>query len=637
MSKHSAYGSYGHGYGRGQMSPVVGRSEASTDDERPLAEIRKMINDVLRILTLHRWAFFVPFCLIASTVYILSLSYPRTYTASASFQRRDDPIVHNLPTNEGTGSFTYFRSTMNQDIKSVATLSEAADLLGLTADLPRDEDGNLTEEGARRRERIGQNLAANVSVSAASPSEHIDLVTVHYVGPDKNLAKPLVETIRQAYIRQTLERVGEFLGTQREYFSGRAEEAHAELQEAKRAETRLRLDNPNVDPRDPGAITLKLAQLEIERRDLQLRRRMLEADLAARRQMLAALEPDVQFVLASERATPGLPIPAPTLSPRALALMGQIEGLDAEVRQLQSSRGMTLEHPHIAKLLEKRRLLDEQLTLATNRTAPFGETLDNAEVVANAALDSNAPPLPTPSVRPATSAWSAEQAQMKVQISTLEAQLKDIDISLESNKSAVALMEQARHDVFDKQEEFSAVAAAVDAADARYQQVQMTLAALEPGIKALEQNRLLQFTQERSASASAAPIAPQTATVMFLALLVGAVAGGFFVVLAELFDHAFRSSNRVSRSLGIPILESIDEIVTACDRRKKLIRQAVVVPIVLVCGLGTVGVTGSLAYCSLARPWTYDRLRGVPEAAVTFLTGDQADEQASTPAETNEP
>ncbi len=48
------------------------------------------------------------------------------------FQRRDAPIVHNLPTDEGTGSFTYFRSTMNQDIKSVATLSEAADLLGLT-------------------------------------------------------------------------------------------------------------------------------------------------------------------------------------------------------------------------------------------------------------------------------------------------------------------------------------------------------------------------------------------------------------------------------------------------------------------------------------------------------------------------
>jgi len=40
-----------------------------------------------------------------------------------------------------------------------------------------------------------------------------------------------------------------------------------------------------------------------------------------------------------------------------------------------------------------------------------------------------------------------------------------------------------------------------------------------------------------------------------------------------------------------------------------------------------VGVTGSLAYCSLARPWTYDRLMGVPQAAVTFFTGVEADEQ----------
>lgn len=621
------------------MSPVVGRSEAGTDDERPLAEIRKMLNDVLRILILHRWAFFIPFCLVASTVYVLSLYYPRTYTATTSFQRRDDPIVHNLPTNEGTGSFTYFRSTMNQDIKSLATMSEAADLLGLTADLPRDADGNLTAAGARQRERTGQGLGTGISVSAASPSEHIDLVTIHYVGPDKDLAKPLVEAVRKAYVRQTLDRVRDFLGTQREYFTGRAKEAYAKLKEAQRNETRLRLDNPNVDPRDPGAITLKLAQLEIEQRDLQLRRRMLEADLTARRQMLAAVAPSVQIVLETDPVLPEQL--APAVSPRALALMGQIEGIDAEVKQLQSSRGMTPEHPEIAKLLHKRRFLEEQLPLPGNTVSPFEATPPGAQVVANSALDTSVPPTRGSSVKPPANAWSAEQAQLNVQVSMLEAQLKDIEISLESNQAAVALMQQAKQEVFVKQEEFSAVAAAVVAAEARYKQVQMTLADLEPGIKALEQNRLLQFTQEQSAYASVSPISPRTSTVMFLALLVGAVTGGFFVVLAELLDHAYRSSSRVSRSLGIPILESIDEIVTACDRRKQLIRQAVVTPVVLICGLGTVGVTASLAYCNLVRPWTYDRLMGAPQAAVTFFTGSHADEQpadqTNTPSDPSKP
>ena len=40
---------------------ALGRADHAADDDRPFAEIRKTLHDALRLLSLHRWSFFVPF------------------------------------------------------------------------------------------------------------------------------------------------------------------------------------------------------------------------------------------------------------------------------------------------------------------------------------------------------------------------------------------------------------------------------------------------------------------------------------------------------------------------------------------------------------------------------------------------
>ena len=86
------------------MGGSYGHTEPMGDEDRPFADIRRTIHDVLRLLSLHRWAFFVPFSVVACAVFILSLYYPRTYRASSSFERRNDPVMMNLASNE------YFKS-----------------------------------------------------------------------------------------------------------------------------------------------------------------------------------------------------------------------------------------------------------------------------------------------------------------------------------------------------------------------------------------------------------------------------------------------------------------------------------------------------------------------------------------------
>ncbi|HNQ23993.1 MAG TPA: hypothetical protein PKK06_12960 [Phycisphaerae bacterium] len=606
MGRHSS----STGRGRGDTPSLTTRPESTGEDERPFAEIRKTLNDALRIVSLHRWAFFLPFCVVASAISVLSLYYPRLYTASAGFQRRDDPIVHSLPTTERTGSFTYFRSTLNRDIVSTEYLGDVADALGYTKDLPRNPDGTFTEAGTKARSTIARSLASGVSVSTVSPSPHIDLVTITYVGPNQAHAKPLVEQIRRTYIRRTMDRVRQFLESQREYFQREADEACEQLKEAQRAETRMRLENPLANPQDPGAITLKLSQLEIERRDLQLRRRMAEASLLAQQQLLAALDPPTAAGSPHQATAQHVP-----LNPQTAAIAQQIHAIDAQIKQFQTVQGMTREHPEVVELLSRRRWLEGQLGNEASGGEPVGPP---AELAVNDALD--LPPTVTAPVERKVNVWDAEQARLRIQLEALGNQVRDIDISLESNATALAQMEQAKQDVLRRQEEFTEVVTAVAAARARFNQQQATLATLEPGLRAVEQGRLLQFTEEPSPSGPAYPSSPKASTVVFLALVAGAVAGAVFVVLAEVFDHAFRSSSRAARSLGLPILESIDEIVTAVDRRRRLIQRTVVVPLLLIIGVGTVGATTSLAYCSIARPWVYERVVRLPRAAAKAVS-----------------
>ena len=66
-------------------------------------------------------------------------------------------------------------------------------------------------------------------------------------------------------------------------------------------------------------------------------------------------------------------------------------------------------------------------------------------------------------------------------------------------------------------------------------------------------------------------------------------------------------------------MEAIDEIVTATDRRRYMVYHAVVSPILVILCLGLTGLTGSMAYLSITQPWTYERIRSIPNAALDLF------------------
>lgn len=594
----------------------LGRGEHVIDEDRPFAEIRRTLHDALRMLSLHRWAFFIPFSLVTCAAFVLSLYYPRTYRATTSFERRNDPVMTNLPISAGAASFKYFRNTMVQDLTSVECMSEVVENLGLAKDLERNPDGTLTAASIQRRNALARSLASGLRVSTVSPSEHIDIIRITYSGPDPTIGRKLVDEVKRTYGRRTMAWIRTFLTSQRDYFEQEAQEASAEVKRTQREETRLRLENPLVDPNNPGTISLKLAQLEMESRELQMRRREYEAELSALQQLLAATELPVVSgpEPADEGEAPGKEV---YLSPQAHQLSGQIREVDRKIEELRTTRGMTDLHPEIEKLLVRRRWLHDELEHQC--------AIDYDAAVTNGSLGTLAKV--SSSTVLAGEPYNGDRARLLVQIAAQKAKLKDIEISMRTNELATDQIRQAKREVYDKQEEFAEVMGRVAQAKQKQRRLETTLASIEPAIKAVEQNRLLRFSEGQPARGSSIPISPKSHTIVLLSLLAGLATGVVFVVLAEVFDHVYRASGQVARSLGLPLLESIDEIITAKDRRYHFLRKAVVTPLIVTCLVGLTGFVGSMAYLSVEQPWTYQKIRKIPQAAIRLFADQPPDTQ----------
>ncbi|MCO6435865.1 MAG: hypothetical protein J5J06_02115 [Phycisphaerae bacterium] len=604
---------------RPPVAPATARPEGALNDDRPFAEIRRNLHDLLRIISLHRWAFFVPFCLVTSAAFLLSLRYPRTYSAYTSFERQNDPLIMELPGAPRTDSLKVYTNALERELTSASGLMEIVEGMDLIDPAFRNPDGTWSPAGLQRRAALASALAPTITITTGSPTQHLDIIQLRYNGPDPTIGPRLLDELKKTYIRKSLHWTHDFLERQRAYLQREADAASEELKGARREETAWRLANPHVNIEDPGALAAQIEQLELSRRELILQRREHESQLAAYQQLQAD-------ATAPPEAPPSVgPMPLPPARSTALEdaetsrLKKELADLDSRIEDLRVTRGMTDLHPEIQKLRETRdatlRMLDrQQESLVEVAMTPSG-----------------------PGARETASAASRNPAldRFVVEIAAERSKLANLAISIQTVEDKIASLKQARSELFQRQEEFADVQERVVLASRRHQQVLNSIAAVEPAIQAVEAGHFLQFSPGEPARGSVIPVNPKSTTILLLAVLAGIAAGTVFTVLAEVFDNVYRSSTEVARSLGLPILDSIDEIITSADRRKRILTQSVLSPIVVTCFLVITLYTGTMAYLSIQNPGSFKRLKRIPEAAMRLLS-DAGDAQRHEPTQAAE-
>jgi len=578
-------------------------SRASSADQAHVSDLRETVMEALRILSLRRWVFLVPFCLATTTAFVASQFLPRTYTTSTLFERIDDPVLRELPDGQGAGAFEYFRRTLPRDIKTPEAMGPIVTMLGLDNDLARDADGNLTPESIQVRNDRGIALASLVSVEWWERAKHTDTVELKYRGPDPAVGAPLVEEMRKNYVRLARAKLRETLTVTKEFFEGIAAEHRERVNQLDRELTQFKLDNPGVDPTDPDNITYQRTLLRARLDDLGRERASIESEAEVRRNFLAVAE-------SGDAVIPNLPLIGetliPSISPAARRLDKQIRTIEQQINELQVTRGMTERHPEIVELRKMQSRYAEQL--AQQHQADQLAGLANRPVNADFQLGQGH-----------TTEWDPARLRTQMELVALGDRLADNERAVLTTEKSLARFNEMHANIFLNRRSFMARAEELKDAQVEYQNHKGQAQELARRLNVEEMEKGVQFASIRAAEVSVVPSSPASKTILIMTLLVGAATGTVCVVLSELFDRRFRTVEQVTRSLGVALLECIDEIVTAAERRRRFLRRMVFAPAAGAALFGMTVVSGSLAYLSLESPELYLRVKQFPQTILGFL------------------
>lgn len=597
----------------GRSSDLRSRHAGTRADEVTSADLRQTANELLRILLLRRWVFFVPFCLATAAAFIASHYVPRTYEAHTTFEQANDPVSVNLPPTLVTSTFGYFLSTLEQDIKSEKVMGPIVEELGLAQDLPRNPDGSLTQEGLESRERMGRALAQGVQVVAWQKSPYRNVIDLRYTGGDPMLKTRLIGLMKEGYKQLVRAKVAEKLEDARAWYAEQAQRERGVVEEIDGRLTTLRMEYPDLDPANPFSISMQLASLRNRLAELQRARGRVAAQIAARQEFIAAAANQPPAGRPADNATPGV-----VLSPAAQRLQASLEASEGRVLELKLTRGMTERHPDIVAERELQQRYARQLLFEMQRQGT-GLSVNRAVKAVEGFV-----------ARPIHGLWRPVMAQAEMELASLAEERKQSTDQIKATEQRIAELAHIQGQVVERRQEFSRLEEELERAREDYDTYQGLVSQCDRGLTVENQNRGILFTDVVPAGGGSVPASPLAKTVLLLSLLAGVATGTLFVVIAELFDRRFRTLAQVTRALGLPILECIDEIVTPPERRRRFLRRAVLVPAVTTLLVGMVGVSGGLSYLSLNRPEAYQRVMRVPRSAWAHVAGpiDQGAEAA---------
>ena len=565
------------------------------------------MGEVLRILVLRRWVFFIPFCLATTAAFIASQYVPRAYEAETVFEQANDPVSVDLPPELKITTFDYFLATLREDVRSNEVMGPVVDELGLTKDLPRNPDGTLTAEGVAAREKIGKSLASRVWVHSRRKTNFRYIISLRYTGAEPKVMNRLLNLMKEGYIRLVRQRVTEKLVDARQWYAARGQEKRVVLDKIDRQLIASQTAHPQVDPTNAQAIAFQLTSLRSQLAQLQRTRSRLESEIASREEFLA----EARALSSTERGDdhPRLPV----VSAEAARLEAAVAACETRITDLKTIRGMTDLHPDIIdeRKLQERYRRELRAELETSAASP-----SQGAVVAS--VSSFAGPVQGP--------WLPAYAQVEMELASLVEQHEQVAEETARLEDRVAQFLRLQGGVADRRQEIGRIQEQYEQAHHNYERYQELVGKCDQALAVASENRGIIFTDVTPPEGSAVPISPLAKTVLLLSLLAGLASGTVFVVIAELFDRRFRTSSQVARALGVPILESIDEIVTAADRRGRFLRRAVFGPAITCLLLGMVGVSGGLSYLSLHNPTTFERIMSLPKSA-RALIADSTDER----------
>jgi uncharacterized protein involved in exopolysaccharide biosynthesis len=574
------------------------RSERSTEDSS-FVLLRNNIFEVFRILILRRWAFFVPFCLVVCLATIISQYIPRIYKSTTVIERRDHPVLINLRQTVATGEFArFFRPTLSRDVKDLDAMAEAVEQAGLIPDLPRNQDGTPTQEGWELCRRKGTELAQGVNVRLIQKAEHLDQIQITFEGQSPTMPQQFVRAIKDSYVRRMRAQLVTMLADAKTYFENTAREQRQQISDLETETLAFQAEFIGIDPTNPGALKLKLTSLDSERAELERDLNMLSLETEARRRRIEQRKMRTQQSLAIQIGSPMLS--KRHLSPEAQSMEAEILGMQREIHDLKTTRRMTDRHPDIIELQKRidrvKGQLESQYTEVS--TSDSAGSLESEHIAAGG----------SPAI------WDMELADLQLDLQDRESRMAAMEQRLRVVESDITKHKRLEDNIFRYRKDFQVKQDLLDQARGEHAMNSRRVVEIAGILSADESERGISFAELTPPTACIKPISPRSTTVLALSILAGLGAGAVGVLRKELFDQTYHTTKQVTRSLGLAVLESVEEFITSVERARLFRRRVIYAPAVVFVLLSAVGITCAAAFLSIEKPNAYERYMVKPRA-----------------------
>jgi len=562
-------------------------------DEFSVSDLRHTVLETLRVLADRRWWFIVPFCIVATAAFIASHAVPRRYSTQTQFERRNDPVLAGLLGQRWTQPYEEQRGRINADLKDRAGIIEVLASLDLPRGLKRFPDGGLTPESVKARERLADEIAEGLTAKFIESSPNRDLVEVTLTLGDQTNLPVILGAIRDRYVETVRLKTVSVLTGALDFFQSEADRSTGALRELERklAETEQKYPGINPDAFDP--IEAERNRLFAERAEHRRRINELTLEREQDGRTLARLIEKPELVAGAQPGEAAIMV----VNPRFAELSAEIKSLDREIEECLAAKQMTDMHPRVVGLRAKWRARTEELHATAPRIAA-------ADRMVTSTLD-----------------LTVEENRIRTHMSDLDAKIATRETDIAAIERHMLELQTRREQAVDHRQAYLDVRAKATDAKAELHAWQQQLVPIRHILTVENNNRGIHFITRKEAAASTRPSYPASLMVISICLISGAVAGVISMLLCELIDRSFRTTRQITTTLGVPLIESIDEIVTAAVRRQRLIRRLLVVPVTTFVMVFALAIAGTMAYLSIESPADFDKLTRAPARTVRSLLG----------------
>ncbi len=570
----------------------------SSGFEQTKEELQRTTREIFRVVFYRRWTFLIPFCVAASAVLISSHRLPREYKAHTLFERRSPIPISKVLERSGPMSMESLHQSIKYDMMGPEAMVKVAHDLGLTKGISTNPDGRLPGPARRKLKGIAGSLRGMLSFTPLKTGHDLDRIRISARAGDPELVVKLVNQVRDNYFEFSRHKFLNRLREAREFYQREIEALLESIDLHEKEIERLEQAFPYVNQdtnRTAGqrAVATEMSRDNFERRIEEHQRKIsrLEAQLAAM--------PKMKFLSPQGSSyNPSFLDSDADLQRERRRLMDYIMRIENQMMQNRIEKGMLDRHPTMQTLRRKKEHAVGDLAALDSRShdaqPDYQAYSDDPAVIALQ--------------RSERRGVMTELADTQVALSVAEAQREEAE-------AALAEHARLRTGSYEKRTLYKQMRLSLKDERNQLRDIRSNERTLARVLDIDAKDQGIKFITIEQADTSRRPVSPKSQSILMLAFGAGLAFGACAVFLREFFDHTFQTATAVSFSLGVPVLEGIDEILLPADRRRLLLRKMAMVPVACVF-VGVLVVSGGLAYLSLEHPQKFKRI--VQKAATTW-------------------